>query len=370
MPTEALQLQWKGILDSLGLGLNCDVQIINSVVTKNWNCDLLVLDECHRYNSDMFKQVFEKTKRILVLGLTATFERLDGKHIIMQKCCPVIDTINIGDALANGWVSSFTEYEVLIEVDDINNYREVNAEFNKHFEFFQYNFALAMSMCGENGYKARIKYRDFLYQGKDERKKSEVLKSIMYHSKAFNTALQARKAFINNHPKKLEIARKIIEARQDKKIITFANSITMADKLRNTSLNIDNEYTYSGKDSKKKGRVKIESFNEMKTGVLHTIRKADEGLDCKGLSVGIIYGTDSSTTKATQRLGRVIRKEEGKSAEVFNIIILDTVESKWFENSHKNSPVIRIDEEGLNKVLKYENPEPYKRKILDFTFRY
>ena len=86
--------------------------------------------------------------------------------------------------------------------------------------------------------------------------------------------------------------------------------------------------------------------------------------------VGIILGTDSSGTKAIQRLGRVIRKEPDKQAEVFYLIINNTVETKWFSTAHQNQPYITIDEEGLNDVLAGKEPKPYVKKIKDFTFRY
>lgn len=175
--------------------------------------------------------------------------------------------------------------------------------------------------------------------------------------------LQKRKAFINNHPKKLEITRKIIESRPFSKIITFSNSIKMAESIGIGQV-------YSGKDSKKKGRMTIEEFSNESTGILNTIRRADAGLDIPGLSVAIIIGTDSSPIKAIQRLGRTIRYEEGKQAEIFYVIINETVEIKWFQNSHVNQPYITIDEEGLNDVLSGKEPKPYARKIKDFQLRY
>ena len=65
----------------------------------------------------------------------------------------------------------------------------------------------------------------------------------------------------------------------------------------------------------------IEQFSEVETGVLNTVKKADEGLDVQGLSVAIILGMDSSPTRATQRKGRVIRKEGDKHAEIFTFVI-------------------------------------------------
>lgn len=93
-------------------------------------------------------------------------------------------------------------------------------------------------------------------------------------------------------------------------------------------------------------------------------------LDIPGLSVAIIIGTDSSPIKAVQRLGRTIRFEDNKQAEIFNIIINNTVECKWFENSHANQPYIIIDEDGLNDVLSGIEPKPYTKKLKNFTFRF
>lgn len=49
--------------------------------------------------------------------------------------------------------------------------------------------------------------------------------------------------------------------------------------------------------------------------------------------------------------GRVIRKEEDKIAEVFTLVIKDTIEERWFENSSQFSDYIEITEEELDLVL-------------------
>ena len=127
---------------------------------------------------------------------------------------------------------------------------------------------------------------------------------------------------------------------------------------------------YTGKTSKKKGRTTIEEFNNKSTGILNTCMKVNEGLDVKGLSVAIILGLDSSKIKATQRRGRAIRFEPGKTAEIFNIIINKTVELEWFKNSHNGDKFIVIDELNLDKVLNHEDYNQYQKQLQKFTFRY
>ena len=48
-------------------------------------------------------------------------------------------------------------------------------------------------------------------------------KLVMANAMGFMKALKARKDFVMSHPKKIEIARKILDARSNKKCITFSN---------------------------------------------------------------------------------------------------------------------------------------------------
>ena len=173
------------------------------------------------------------------------------------------------------------------------------------------------------GFMYRSQLRDEMCPNGTEEQRKQVFKQITYHATQFMRIIQSRKAFINNHPKKIEVARRIIQARPNSKIITFSNNIKMAE-----SIGMGGK-VFSGKDSKKKGRMTIEEFSTEETGILHTIKKADEGLDVPGLSVAIILGLDSSKIRKTQRIGRVARKEGDKKAEIFTLVLDQTVETEW-----------------------------------------
>lgn len=310
-------------------------------------------------------KVFTCIKYKLILGLTATFERLDGKHILLQKYCPIVDVVTTLEALANGWISEFKEYQVLIEVDDIEEYKTLQKEWLQHFEFFQFSFDIAMKMAGPEGWKAKLKYRDELYKGSDETKKKEILQAINYHSAGFMRTMTKRKAFINNHPKKIEIAKKIMKARPNAKIITFSNNVKMAEALEN------GEYVYTGKTSKKRASNMIEQYATGKIKHLHSCKRLIEGFDDPNTNVAIILGMDSSERRATQTRGRVIRKTTtNKQAEIFNIVIQNSQETKWFKDSHKNSNYITIDEQGLEQVLRGEQPGAIKQKPRELVFRF
>lgn len=363
VPTDALVDQWKKELSEKCATSNYGVNTINSAVTHNWNCDILILDEIHRLGSEVFSKVFTCIKYRLILGLTATMQRLDEKHTLIEKYCPIIDSIPLEVAIQNGWVSSFTEYKVYIDTD-LSQYKEMNKEFTEHFSFFNYDWNLAVSMLGPEGFKARIKYRDQIYTGNDPKAKSDVFKNVTYHATGLMRTVKQRKEFIYTHPDKIRLAREIIKYRPNSKIVTFSATTKIAE-----SIGIG--YVYTGKDSKKKGRTTIEEFSKLSSGVINTVKKFDEGMDIPGLNVAIMLGIDSSRTRATQRTGRVIRREPGKQVEIFTFVIRGTVEEEWYNNSHPNtSSVVTIDEENLMHVLRGEPYEQYKRKPMKMTFRF
>lgn len=363
VPTELLKDQWLGHVEANQLQLNVEVQIINTVAKNGSQCDLLIIDEIHTAAANSLVKVFESVKYKLILGLTATFERLDERHKLLEKYCPIVDTVTLQEAQLNGWVSQYNEYLVLIDVDDIDVYKKYNKEFTEHFEFFNFDFNKAMSMLGSEGFRNKLAYRDELCKGNEEQKK-EILKAINYHSVGFMRAIQARKKFVYEHPEKLRLAEEIIKYRPDKKIVTFCANTKVAE-----SFSVGQVYT--GKESKKKNRTSIEEFATKPSGVLHTCKLMEAGADIAGLSVGIMLGVNSSEIKSQQCRGRVVRKEGNKTAEFFTLVINNTVETKWWENSHKkDTNIIKIDSENLLKMLRGEPWEPYKRKLQNFAYRF
>lgn len=362
VPTETLKDQWVKALAKAGLFMNAEVAIINTIVKHEWNCDILVLDEIHRMAADSFQQVFDKVKYKLILGLTATLERLDERHTIIERYCPVCDRISIEEATQNGWLAPYKEYKVYIDVD-LTEYNALNREFNEHFAFFNYDFDLCMKLVGKDGFRKRMAFRDLLYTGTDPTTKSQLLKDITFHAMGFMRTMQKRKAFIYSHPKKVEIANLILDYRRDSKAITFSPTIEVAEKIK-----------YGGvlhsKQTKKKNAMTLEDFIPMKVGVLNTSKALNEGADIQGLNLAIILSNTSSKTEKTQRIGRVIRFSPNKVAEIFTLVLRGTVEEEWFTRSNADKKYITIDEEQLMHVLKHEEFKECKSKPLKMIFRF
>ena len=365
VPTEALLIQWNKIIDSQRLQFNCVAKIINTASKEQNTCDLLIIDEIHKIASPTFLNCLYNTKYTMALGLTATLERLDNRHKIIEKIMPVCDVVTVEEALINKWLSPVKQYLVMIEPDDISEYNKLNREFISHFSAFDYNFKDAMGCVKD--FMFRNTYIKKKAIGMTEQEKSKLSKFIHASAFGFRNTLKARKAYCYNHPKKIEIANAIIEHNLDKKGITFWKTIAMCEKLEHGVV------LHSG-NTKKKNRTTLEEFNQQKTGWIHSSKALIEGVDCPGLSVAIVGGFDSSKTTNIQRIGRVIRFEEGKTAEIYILCLKGTVEEKWYKNSSVSSYSI-ITEHELYKKLNNQkfneiNKEKNEKSEADLMFRF
>jgi len=333
VPTEYLKIQWIQELSKYSLLEYVSVEIINSAIKTIVHIDFLILDECHRIPSDTFYEVFNQRQPTIVLGLSATFSRLDGRHTLLDQFCPICDIINVKEAIENKWLAPYIEYKVVIEPDDIAVYREANKQFQEAFSIFDFDFKLAMD-CMTNIISRRV-------YGKKMGMSVSDMDAVVF---TWGRALRARKSYVMDHPKKLEITRRILAHRQDKKAITFSATIKQAELIGGGYV------VHSGK-TKKKNRMTMEEFALLPLGVIHTAKSLDEGSDVPGLSLAIILCNTSSQTQKTQRLGRVIRYEEGKEAEIFTLVIKGTNEEGWYNTSTAGKNYIEITENELDEIL-------------------
>jgi len=332
VPTAQLMYQWKDeILTKVGQDIvisllgdgnkdippmtsSVTIAIINSVRNVNWNhpaakYDILICDEIHRYaspeNSKLFKGNF-----LVKLGLTGTLERSDGMETILHKYIgPTIYTLTNEDSRKAGYTAEYevecvkcamntsekTEYMLLN-----NNVKKYMMVFNNNFKELQRNF--------KSGPRTSS-YRSAL----------EGMRNI-----------SKRKSFLNSVQSKHDISVNLCMKNQDKKIILFdeiqdsANSIY--DDLHSRGLNP--VIYHSGIKAKEKKEA-IKKFLDGTSKILVTVKALDEGLDVKDVDVGIIVNGNSQKRQAIQRLGRLLRKKEGKVSKLYMLYVPETKDEDY-----------------------------------------
>ena len=281
VPTKILKDQWVKQLQEWGL--TATVMVLNTAAAKPFYCNFLIIDECHRANSLSFSRLFQNCQPKLILALTATYERLDGREKeVMEKYCPVCDTISLQEASENGWVAPYTLYKVVLDVDT-TEYIKANQAFMNHFAFFNFKWDDAMkAVC------------DIKFRQQYSKQMGCTLQEVTAHAFGWNKAMQFRKSFIANHPKKIEVAKHILENRKDQKAITFNTSIKQCESY-------GFGYVVHSHKKDKENKQILDNFAKLGAGeVLHNSKVAKEGYDCPGLGLMVVTGFHSDKISLTQ----------------------------------------------------------------------
>lgn len=352
VPRQELKRQWEEIIDDAGIP-NCSVHVINGLVQDavEIDCDLLILDEIHRYASEEFRKVFSIVNYRSILGLTATLERMDGKHQYIATHCPIVDTITPEEARKNGWTSDYIEYALKIKMTPSEKleYDRIHKGFSFYFGKFYHNFD-TVNRC-LNHEATRIAWAT--QHGWDPSLGNQhpwAPNMVMYYALRCFNHMQERKKFLYNLPSKIDAVKAIVNNLQGRKTIVFSESTDFADDIA-TALKGKKVAAYHSKIKPKSLRDKI--VEKFKLGYLRIITAAkalDEGFDVPDVEVAIMASYTSNPTQRVQRRGRAVRKWKFKDGSIKKpwIIYLyteGTQEEKWLTKALKNSiNVIYVDD--------------------------
>jgi superfamily II DNA or RNA helicase len=351
VPTTYLLSQWVLQVNNWGFNDSVTVLVINTVIKSDHIYDMMICDEVHLAVADMMIQAFERVKYKLLMCLTGTIDRLDGKQERLFKYAPICDTVTLEEAIENKWVADYQQYKVFLDVD-LTTYNAENTKFLHYFSYFGFDFEAAMACATDWEFRA-LWSREHGMENKD----------VLVQGMGFLRAMKARKSFIYDHPKKIEIANLIINARQDKKIITFTKHVEHAKLICCGDI-------YHGKVTKKKKEKMMADFNLATSGVLNSCKALDVGADIHGVHTAIILSGDSSSITKSQKVGRALRRNQDVIAELWQLIIRGTVEEEWYRKSSGKLKVKTINEEQLKHFLETGIISDKIHKEKQFLFRF
>jgi superfamily II DNA or RNA helicase len=261
----------------------------------------IVFDEVHHLASPGYMQIAEMYIAPYRMGLTATYVRSDQRHELLpaligdQVYCVKVEE------LAGTHLSPYTHQKIYVELTP-----EEQRVYDEGMNVFS-------SYLREKGIVLR-NAEDFqkfiMATGRDRRAREALL--------ARNRAL---KVALNSEAKLNQLAKQL-EAYRDEKTLIF-------------TLHNDLVYTISRRflipaityqTPKEERREILENFRSGDYRAIVTSQVLDEGVDVPDASVGLMLSGTGSTREYIQRLGRLLRKVEGKQAKLVEIVSKQTVE--------------------------------------------
>ena len=271
---------------------------------------LLIFDEVHHLASPGYMQIAEMYSAPYRMGLTATYERGDMRHNLLPLLVgdPVY-SVSVEELTAGKHLSDYTYEKVSVELTE------------QEQQIYEENMAVFRSYLSKKRFVLRTPsdFRRFIMAtGRD----AQAREALLARNKALKTA-------VNSETKLDRLAEKL-ETYKNEKILIFTlyNNLVYAISKRFLIPAV----TYQ--TPREERREILTNFGNGKYRVIVTSQVLDEGVDVPDASVGIILGGTGSKREFIQRLGRLLRKKEGKTAKLIEIISKETVEVNISRRRH------------------------------------
>ncbi|MFB5621266.1 MAG: DEAD/DEAH box helicase [Nitrosopumilus sp.] len=344
VPSKILKKHWEDKFRQHRI--NGHVEIVNSVINSLQDFkdahDFIIYDEVHRYTGREWKKVLDLIPNAkFTMGLSATLNKRVRPKI--EEVLPVYEKIPLAECEKNGWTADFDIIIVPVALTFAEQaaYDDASERFGKSFGFFDRDFNLAMA-CYTNKFK-REEFADRI----------DMKPGVVFGlARRFFNAMQERNLIVNNAENKARVAAQVVKNNSDKLSMSFAYTIEMAERIldlvgRDIGAAYHSEIKgYIDEYGKKIGEKKrkeqiIDDFGD-KYSFLSTAKALDEGADIPSLEIGIIVAWNSQETQTQQRIGRIVRYEEGKKTTVYQLFAEGTHDATWLEKSQRSVPKSKI----------------------------
>ena len=133
---------------------------------------------------------------------------------------------------------------------------------------------------------------------------------------------------------KVDAVRYVLSQNRGKKTLIFAEDTATAYLISKEFLVPCITYLTPGPERK----TYFEMFRSGQITVLATSRVLDEGIDVPDATVGIVLSGSGSSRQFRQRLGRLLRKSEGKHSTLYEVVSKGTSEYNTSRRRRKGVP--------------------------------
>jgi len=262
----------------------------------------LIFDEVHHLAAPGYMQISEMYIAPYRMGLTATYERSDQRHTLLPLVVgdPVYSA-SLEELTKDKHLSPYIHEKIAVELTP-EEQRTYDAE-TKVFRSYLIERRIVL--------KNAVDFQRFIMTtGRDPNAR----KALLARSKALKIAV--------NSEAKLDLLAEKLEAYEDEKILIF----TLYNDL---VYNVSRRFlipAITHQTPREERRNILTNFGSGTYTVIVTSQVLDEGVDVPDASVGIVLGGTGSKREYVQRLGRLLRKKEGKTAKLLEIISKETVE--------------------------------------------
>jgi len=265
---------------------------------------LVVFDEVHHLGGEGYREIARLLAAPARMGLTATFERQDGAHEVIEEVVgPLVHHVAVDD-LAGEHLADYDIKRVEVALTD-----EERGTYERHQETFtDYLASSGIEMRSGSDYQELVKR-----SGTDPRAREALL------------AKQRAREVMMNADRKVERLESILDRHRGDRAIVFTAHTDLVYRLSERFLipAITHETGASER------RDVLERFRAGDYSRVVTANVLDEGVDVPDANVAVVLSGSGSEREFTQRLGRILRpKADGGRALLYEIVSEETAEER------------------------------------------
>lgn len=275
---------------------------------------LLIADECHHYTSPENQKIFDFLNpridlkgRYHSLGLSATPKSVENSSILTQALGREIYRYGFQDASLEKNICDFSIYQIALSFspEEMGEYNEISDKlthalshlkqqypFLKTLDRFRF-FAAVRRIAGESE--------------KDSVPWARIFLNLSYQRQSLSYMASSRIACAISLIEQLD---------PEERILVFGERIQQAETAYQTlARRYGNRVgCYHSRLNTQARKNILNRFHDGSLRILICCRALDEGIDVPDATVGIVLSSSSANRQRIQRLGRILRRREGKSA--------------------------------------------------------
>jgi superfamily II DNA or RNA helicase len=262
---------------------------------------LLIFDECHHLPSSVYRYASELSIAPFRLGLTATPERADGGDSQLESLVGPTVFRREAHELAGEYLADYSVVRINVKLspEERARYEEERAVFRQFLRdkgidlggIYGWQRFVAASARSEEGRRAMQAYRESKRIALGTEAKLRVLSNLL-----------------ERHPKE----RALVFTAENEMVYRISEQFLVPAITHHTGI--------------KERRHWLEAFNKGEVLALATSKVLNEGVNIPEASVAVVLSGSGSTREHIQRLGRILRKQPGKEAILYEVVASETTE--------------------------------------------
>jgi superfamily II DNA or RNA helicase len=264
---------------------------------------LIIFDEAHHLPAESYRQIGLKYIAPHRMGLTATLAKDDDSRISLKELVgDVVYEMEVDD-LAGIHLADYTVQTIPVPLSP-----DEQQEYDGGFSIYR-------GFLRSRGIKIRSArdYQRFVMRtGRDP----EARRALLARNRAMDLAL--------NSSTKVEYLKQLLKKNPEEKTIIFTRHNKLVYRISSEML----LPAITHQTPKEEREEILRRFRQGMYRRIVTSEVLDEGVDVPDASMAVILSGTGSSRQFVQRLGRVLRKREGKQAKLVELVSQGTAETR------------------------------------------